>query len=341
VSKKLTVLSFSMVSGLLVLSSSAQATTYDFTSIIDPNATNGYNPAGINNSGHVVGGYTNSSNSGLNLVSTNFHGSYFDGSSYTTIDANFSIPNNPYYLIHSSGTYLSGINNSNAIVGFQINDDNYSSFEYKSGAFTTIDVPNAISYTTKAYGINDNGDIVGSYRDINGTHGFVYNSSLTAFTTIDDPKATGFTEIFGINNHGDLVGRYYDFPAGSIEHGFLYSGSQFTTIDDPNTAITSPGSGNSATGINNAGDVVGTYVNQTGGHGFLYKNGSYTTIDNPALTIWGNDARGINDYGQIVLNHYSQGSIATPASVPVPAAAWLFGTGLLGFLGMRRSNKIG
>ena len=34
-------------------------------------------------------------------------------------------------------------------------------------------------------------------------------------------------------------------------------------------------------GINDAGEVVGTYTDATGAHGFLYNNGTYTTLNDP------------------------------------------------------------
>ncbi len=51
-------------------------------------------------------------------------------------------------------------------------------------------------------------------------------------------------------------------------------------------------------------------------------------------------ATGINDLGQIVgygmINGNQQAFLLTPTTVPVPAAAWLFGSGLLGFIGVGR-----
>ena len=51
-------------------------------------------------------------------------------------------------------------------------------------------------------------------------------------------------------------------------------------------------------GINNRGQVLGVYGDQTGIHGFLYDNGTFTTIDYPGATL--TIATGINDRGQIV-----------------------------------------
>ena len=66
----------------------------------------------------------------------------------------------------------------------------------------------------------------------------------------------------------------------------------FTTIDVPGSFSTL------ANGINDAGQVVGTYTNSAGTFGFLESGGSYTTIDVPGATR--TEANGINDAGQVV-----------------------------------------
>jgi probable HAF family extracellular repeat protein len=68
---------------------------------------------------------------------------------------------------------------------------------------------------TEALGINDMGQIVGTYDNATGSHAFLYSGG--SYTTIDDPLANG-THAFGINNVGQIVGRYFN---GSSEHGFL------------------------------------------------------------------------------------------------------------------------
>jgi probable HAF family extracellular repeat protein len=77
------------------------------------------------------------------------------------------------------------------------------------------------------------------------------------------------------------------------DHGFLYTGGSFTTIDAPGARF-----GTSAFDINDAGQIVGRFYDSTGSHGFLYTGGSFTTIDLPGAT--GTGAIGINDAGQIV-----------------------------------------
>ena len=79
--------------------------------------------------------------------------------------------------------------------------------------FTTIDVPGA-TYSL-AQGINDAGQIVGSFFDDSGFHGFLLDVD-GSYTTLDEPGANQ-TEPHGINNVGVIAGLYY----GPRRHGFL------------------------------------------------------------------------------------------------------------------------
>src|SRR5438876_7873447 len=80
--------------------------------------------------------------------------------------------------------------------------------------FTTIDVPGAAS--SEVDGINAAGQMVGIYIDAGGKgHGFLLDKG--AFTNIDFPGATTFTEAIGINGQGQISG-IYDAPAGR-QHG--------------------------------------------------------------------------------------------------------------------------
>src|SRR6266700_3383296 len=69
-----------------------------------------------------------------------------------------------------------------------------SGFAHDHG-FTTIDVPGAS--ITEAFGINPEGNVVGSYRNAAGLHGFLLSrrerdddGDNDAFTTIDVPGAS-------------------------------------------------------------------------------------------------------------------------------------------------------
>jgi len=128
--------------------------------------------------------------------------------------------------------------------------------------FTQIDVPGADS--TFAGGINDTGQIVGSFSS-NFAHGFLKDG--VSFTQIDFPNAT--TRAQGINNKGQIVGQFYDHDTGG--HGFLMDGATVTQIDVLGALLTN------ARSINDMGQIVGNYSDVAlRGHGFL-KDGATIT----------------------------------------------------------------
>jgi probable HAF family extracellular repeat protein len=92
------------------------------------------------------------------------------------------------------------------------------------------------------------------------------------------------------------VGYFEVFYLGDRTHGFLLDNGSYTTVDAPGlpNAI--------ANGINNSGQIVGSYSDAAGDHGFLFDLGSYTTLDVPGSA--GTAVTGINDSGQIV-GYYS------------------------------------
>ena len=161
--------------------------------------------------------------------------------------------------------------------------------------FTTIDVLDASS--TEAYGINNAGQIVGNFNDATGRHGFLATGG--SFTTIDVPgNNIALTDARGINATGQIVGYFRDSSSyfrdsSSRDRGFLATGGSFTTIDVPGPTNTY------AFGVNDTGQILGSFLYATGGpHGFLATGGSFTTIDVPGSL--GTNASGINNAGQIV-----------------------------------------
>jgi uncharacterized membrane protein len=163
--------------------------------------------------------------------------------------------------------------------------------------FTTIDFPGATN--TEAYGINPQGDIVGSYLS-NGVHAFLLSRGI--FTTLDFPGAS-FTQALGINAQGDIVGRYT--PWNGPGQGFLLSKGAWTTIHFRGASNTQ------AWGINAQGDIVGFYFDDTGIHGFLLSGGAFRTLDFPNAAA--TEPLGINPRGEIVGIYYNAGAdIARP-----------------------------
>ena len=162
----------------------------------------------------------------------------------------------------------------------------------RAAQFYTLTDPNDAGGGTVAYGINDAGQIVGTYVDsTNATRGFNYSRSSNTFSPVNVPTSSA-TMPGGINNNGEVSGTWEDSSGGL--HGFtVLSGSFTTDVDYPGAA------GNThATGINNPGVVVGYYFNG-GTHGFTLSGGTYQNVDDPsAVNV--TEVLGVNTFGTIV-----------------------------------------
>jgi len=256
------------------------------------------------------------------------------------------------------GSFAFGISGTNIVGGYVDNiDGGIHGFLYNDGAFNTLNDPNS-GYGTIATGISGN-TIVGWYvDDIGDTHGFIYTNGT--FTTLDEPNAaftgdffpdlppggygyflftcqndgSGGTIVSGISGT-NIVGWYVD--ASDYTHGFLYNGSTYTTLDDPNGV-----GATYAQGISN-NVVVGYYETNImegdgiGGHGFLYSGGSYSTIDVPGaiagaatsaqaisgnnIVGWYDDTNG-NTYGfNATIGGIKTGSLKVNINPPAAATA--------------------
>ena len=251
--------------------------TYSYERIDYPGAE-GTRAEGINDSGQIVGWYTDAG--GAN------HGFLYDGlQSFTPID----YPN-------ALNTVATDINGSGLIVGhYRDAKDSLiqRGFLYNGTTFSSLHYPGAVySY---AEGINDSGHIVGYYQTYTEFRGFLYKDG--GYTSLHYPDSQD-TWAMGINNSGKIVG-YYQLAAGG-RYGFVYDSGNYTQIDYPG------GYGHStyAHGINDSGHIVGFCDNCPGDHGFFYDGLTYTPIEYSIL-VDETRAMDINGPGRIVGWWYS------------------------------------
>jgi uncharacterized membrane protein len=156
--------------------------------------------------------------------------------------------------------------------------------------FTTIDAPGSTG--TVVNGINNAGQIVGSYGDAQGGGGgFLLSGGV--FTTFNVPGSVS-TEITGINDRGQMVGNYQTSLLAE-SRGFLLSGGNYTPLVVPGSTATY------VQGINDSGQIVGYYSVRERGpyYGFLLSGGVYTTLTGPPGSA-GALVGAINNAGQIV-----------------------------------------
>jgi hypothetical protein len=151
--------------------------------------------------------------------------------------------------------------------------------------FTTFDHPLGIN-GTYACGVSQ-GTVVGYYMDSDyDSHGFSLVGST--YKAIEVPDSM-MTECHGVDN-GKIVGCYRSNSNGAY-HGFVYDGTSYTTIDDPDA----PSWGATlACGISGK-NIVGYYVDELNkNHGFLFDGSSYQQLDCPFAGEYGTVATGVS-----------------------------------------------
>jgi probable HAF family extracellular repeat protein len=202
-------------------------------------------------------------------------------------------------------------------------------FVYNAGTYSVVSVP--ALFAPSPFGINNLGQIVGS--DGNENIGFLYQNGNS---TLISPTINFSTRPVGINDSGVIVGNEA-FPGSQGFQVFLDHAGSFTTLTVPSSAL--------ATGINNAGQVVGWFGNSVfTTEAFLYTNGSYSTFNAPGATS--TNFYGISNSGQIVGEYFNnsgehvfvlnpKSGIFTPINVPCGTTS-----GGVGVTGINNSDEI-
>jgi len=165
--------------------------------------------------------------------------------------------------------------------------------------FTFSDVhANKTATETDTFAVNNAGTIAGDYVDSKGIqHAMILAG--TKLTSVNHPDCTtsgGYPAaiaFYGINKSGAAAGFCTNTKTNLFE-GFVYSGGKFTAINFPKS------NGTQAIGINDAGDVVGDYLDSASvQHAFVKKGAKYTSIDVTGDTT--PYAWDINNSGQILM----------------------------------------
>jgi hypothetical protein len=197
-------------------------------------------PAAINRAGGIVG-------------------TAYDGSNYVMFQDNVE----GYGAL--SGLLLqqtvTGINASFDIVGTYQNPSLQTSVYARiNGTYHAL-LPAKCSYTHDP-GISDNGVVVGNcVLASNASLGFTWSKGK--YTYFTPPSNVAYLQASAINNAGTIAGWYVD--TSGFDHGFVYDGATFTTVDNPTAGTTST----QVLGINKAGRLVGTFTATHGMEGFI------------------------------------------------------------------------
>jgi len=252
--------------------------------IDDPDAVLGTVCYGLNTAGEVVGVYTDADNFG--------HGFLFSGGTYTTID-----------YPKTQATFLSGINDSGAIVGYAYDPSYGFVYDRQNGTFTNLLKG---GWFTFPYGINDAGTITGYTTEFD--HGFELSASGQEEQVV--PPGSVDTHPMGVSALGEVVGFYYDGLFAL--YNFSFRGNEYRQLQIPDAPLAV------VFGINPAGAaVVGSYSPAQGvTAGFVYRNSTLTTLQFPGSS--NTSAASINAEGQVAGTFYDasgkyHGFLWTPA----------------------------
>ena len=328
---------------------------YYFTAI-DPPGSISTQALGLNDKGVIVGAYSDASGVSYGFVDDNGAFTQLAPSSGASCGSLAGICNQAW-----------GVNNAGAVVGsFFTSDGAEHGFLYSNGNYTTftqLDAPGAEG--TAAFGVSNNGIVVGQVQESSSDIGFTYDISTEQYSTFSLPGLpAGATFVpFGINDSDEVVGSYVGPPTITPNPGgggvtvtfgptytFLYTlgSSSYTLLPQDPDAVVGPLEGTLGSGINDVGDLAGNYtVDGDVGFGFLpfaYLDGAYVNFSvflpsDPSVDNSGAD--GINNLGDIV-GYYSsapdgefEGFLATPVPEASSWAMALLGFAALGFVGHR------
>jgi len=205
------------------------------------------------------------------------------------------------YAVNDSGTIV-GTYAATGCVGAEC----YQAFIYNPNttAYTFFTPPGSTS--SQFIGINDSGQITGTYGTSSGNYAFLFSGG--AYTALNPPGVLQVTPstpfngggavATGINNNGEIVGDYTNSSGNQV--GFTYSGGAFT-----NTDIAESTAFNAYTtlyAVNDSGLISGITTNFPGNvrtnNSFLYNGTTYTTLSYPGASS--TVVQGLNDSGEAV-----------------------------------------
>ena len=165
-------------------------------------------------------------------------------------------------------------------------------FVWKNNVMTMIPALGGASAYCQAWGVNNNGDVVGESANAEGdTHAFIYHSNTAQLEDLGNILGAIVSIAYGINDAGQVVGQY----------GEQYFGNAFVWSSANGITDLGPGYANSI----NASGVVAGQVRTTDDNGFhmqpaTWTGGVATILPRLAGDEINHYASDINDSGAVV-----------------------------------------
>ena len=159
------------------------------------------------------------------------------------------------------------------------------------------------------------------------------------YRTLEFPllNAQSFNGIDGSN----VVGWFTD--SNSYTHGFIYNGSAWTSVDAPQSGVTSDTYAFGISGTN----IVGSYWNGSWSEGFIYNGNTWTMLSNPNAApvankdsgTWATGISGSNVVGYysdagfhgFLYNGISWTTLDTPQGIGATYAEGISGANIVGY----------
>lgn len=338
---------------LLAFAIPAGAVTYTITDL-----GAGHTPQAISDTGYVAG-YWNSIENGP----------------FTGFVWRSGISTDVAYEGHD--TMLMGINNygqaaGSYYIGYPDPAFGAHGFIWDNGAFTPIGTLGGRE--SDARDINDAGQVTGwSLTPEDSGHGFLYDSGT--MTNLDPDDGWTGSEPWAINQNGDIAGYWHTPTSG--QHSFRWTDGSFDDLYDPyvmwsqgsdindlgwvagrcgNTACVwrgadredfgSLGVSSMAEGINNLGQIVGSYQTYNDNvFAFIWQDGVMSDLNSlvPSGSDWElGEALAINNSGQIVgggtLNGQYHGFLLTAVPEPSGMLTLAIGLAIVSYSSLRKKT---
>jgi hypothetical protein len=296
--------------------------TLTFATLNDPLAVYGTYATGINGNGEIVGYYVDTNGADIGFV--------YNGGTYTTIVGSDTFtPVNSGQISNAPASSVNivplGINNAGEIVGYfktavggaglNGGTDAFIYLYGSTGAFSVFELDTLSTFNfapTTATALDNQGQIVG--------YGINFSISTTSNSSFDGANLSAYT--------GD---QYKMVPAATL----VFPSTPVAGVDVEGAT--------EAEGINNQGEVVGSWVGTDPSfssialsHGFIYTNSVYYYFDEPNA-VGGTFAQGVND-SDVIVGYYLDGNglahgfeynqltqTFTTINVPGAAQTYLYG----------------